>query len=208
MSSLARCCQPQLPANVEGGAAAHIRGRIFWEAAMWGFTRSTPPPFSLKAALWIWVDNSDPRLEHWVSGVCAERGHLMVGNPLRKTLYCYHTKCSPLVPSQAGDYASLPCAQNAHRHPRRKWLLLNTDSEDSVTCHPPPPGVRPLSALFHQQQRAALRCTAWPCREIEACLSPRNSQLYSWDLKYPKVLGEEQGVCSFPNHMDVNWVRH
>lgn len=26
---LARCCQPQLPANVEGGAAAHIRGRIF-----------------------------------------------------------------------------------------------------------------------------------------------------------------------------------
>lgn len=54
----------------------------------------------------------------------------MVGNPLRKTLYCYHTN---LVPSQAGDYASLPSAQNARRHPRRKWLLLNTDSEDSVT---------------------------------------------------------------------------
>lgn len=149
-----------------------------------------------------------PRLERWVSGVCTERGHLLVGNPLRKTLYCYHTKCSPLVPSQAGDYASLPSAQNARRHPRRKWLLLNTDSDWGL-CHlpPPPPGVRLLSALFHQQ-RAALCCAAWPCRKIEACLSPRNSQLYSWNLKYPKVLGEEQGVCSFPNHMDVNWVRH
>lgn len=65
----------------------------------------------------------------------------------------------PFSMSQAGDYASLPSAQNARRHPRRKWLLLNTDSEDSVTCHPASRSQAPVCTLPSTTEGSLVLCS-------------------------------------------------
>lgn len=121
------------------------------------------------------MDYSDPpggaRGIWWLGRKRASDGR----EPSEKDFQWLPHQCLPL--SQAGDSASLPSAQIACRPPGRKRLLLNTDS-DWGPCHLPPPPPESGPCLHSSVNNRGQHCCAeWPCGEIEAWLSTRNSQL-------------------------------